>query len=95
MLRLDREKLRSELKTIIPEIKALKKLQRESLQPNYGYREHYRRLHLKKQANLVCTILAHSRGRIHKQGMSPEDQAALVAEKLPVYALPQEAVVAA
>jgi hypothetical protein len=92
---LDREKLRSELKTIIPEIRALKKLQRESHQPNYGYREHYRRLHLKKQANLLCVLLAHSRGHIHKKGMTLEEQAELMAGKSSAYERPQEAVVAA
>jgi hypothetical protein len=94
-MKLDREKLRSELKTIIPEIRALKKLQRESHQPNYGYREHYRRLHLKKQTNLLCTLLAHSRGHIHRKGMTLEEQAALMAEKASTYVRPQESAVAA
>lgn len=74
-------KLKTEVKNTAAEIKALKK---EMRQPNYGasWSEYAALKNLKKQATLLCTILAHSRKHIHRKEMTLEEQVEFLGDKL-------------
>lgn len=91
-MKLDRKKMTEAIKSTAAEIKELKKLQRESLQPRFGWKENSRLRTLKWEANRLCTLIAHSRKHIHKQGMTLEEQAELVGDGLMAFALPEAAV---
>lgn len=86
-------KLKAEVKSTAAEIKTLKK---EMRQPNYGasWSEYAALKKLKRQATLLCTILAHSRKHIHRKDMSMEEQAEFLGDKLQDFTVPAAPVAA-
>ena len=76
-MRINREKLAKQINLVVADIKELKSIFRESGQPRL--KDHYmmwcRLGRLKDDVTLLCSIQAHSRGRIHKKGSSLEEQA--------------------
>lgn len=86
-------KLKTEVKKTAADIKALKK---EMRQPNYNasWSEYAALKQSKKEATLLCTILAHSRKHIHRKEMTLEEQAEFLGDKLEEFTISAEPVAA-
>lgn len=81
------KKLRAAINGTAKDIKGLKKLQRESLQPRWDVSKQYLLYHLKWEATRLCSIAAHSRNRIHKPGSTLEEQAKFIGDGALAFAL--------
>lgn len=72
------EKLKTEINETAAELKSLKTLLRESHQPRVTYKTYVDRKALKNHATVLCSLRAHSRGKIHLRGLTAEQQYELV-----------------
>lgn len=78
MIRFDTAKLVQEIKTLAADLKATKMPLRERWEGDMGHLQ----AHLafgKRRATLLCSLRAHTRGRVHIQGSALDAQEALVA----------------
>jgi hypothetical protein len=90
MLKIDRQKLRTDIHAVVTEIRALKAICRESGQPRLTWRVWTDLGAAKLHATALCALAAHARGRIHLASkMDAEAQLALVQPLLPKYARPE------
>ena len=79
MLNIDRPKLRADIKAATNHLRDLKKVMRERGQPRVTWKIRAEIYTWKAQATMLCSLMAHSRGRIHRPGkMTMEEQAAFV-----------------
>lgn len=82
-------KLKNAVKATAADIKALKKVMRES-----GHMittsEFFSLKDLKFDANRLCTLIAHSRGHVHRKGMTLEEQAEAVGDGLLAFELKED-----
>jgi hypothetical protein len=58
-------RLKNDLQIVAQELKEVKKLFRETGQPQVNYRLGQRLVSLKKRATMLCSIRAHHRNKIH------------------------------
>lgn len=71
-------KLVHEIKTLAADLKATKMPLRERWEGGMGHLQAHL-AHGKRRATLLCSLRAHTRGRVHIQGSTLEAQEALVA----------------
>ena len=62
---IDRKYLKLEISEVTAKLKAVKKVLRESKQPNVSWRTYSDFHSLKVRATTLCSIAAHCRGKIH------------------------------
>ncbi len=90
---LDIRKLKTEINQTAARLKDIKKLYREPHQPNVTWSNVKDYFPLKKRATVLCSLRAHSRGKIHLRGSTAEQQAELVCKAIEEFKRgePQEA----
>jgi hypothetical protein len=89
----NRAMLKQDISKDTQAIKALKKLQRESHQPNFGWKESRDLKDLKRRATIHHAVAAHLNNKLHLPKTTKEDQAKLIEKVISQYII-QEAVAA-
>lgn len=88
MLKINVEKLREDMKDTAQELRGLKGIMRESGQPRFTWRVRASIGDLKVKATKLCSLRAHTRGRLHRPSLlDSAAQEAYIADLLPKYAL--------
>lgn len=89
-LKIDRARLRADIKATSQQLRELKEVTRESGQPRLTWRVRADIAEAKSRATLLCSLAAHARGRLHRPAvLDAEAQGAYVAQALAGYALPE------
>lgn len=87
MLNVDRLRLRSDIQAVSKQLRELKAITRESGQPRMTWRTRADIEAAKARATLLCSLMAHCRGRLHRPAtLDMAAQAAYVAAVLDHYA---------
>lgn len=88
-MRLDKEKMKNAIKSTAKDIKELKKVMRQSGH-NITTMEFYGLRDLKYEATRLCTLIAHSRGHIHRNGMTLDEQKEAVGDGLMAFEINED-----
>jgi hypothetical protein len=90
-MKIDVKKARAELAGMVERIRELKRRRGESRQPRWTLDDAHDLIGLRREATLMCAMLAHRRNRLHLRALgSLEKQAELLGDWWRRYAAPGE-----